>query len=576
MDTISTEMKEKLDLYIRLGRNLYINSGPQSDNQPFIDALVTQANIPMTDDQRSERLNRHFTSQYQKTQHESYMDALRLYDEKTAPLSVETIKSDLFTTHDVIDLMETYQNKNHSEKQVTVIESKYRIDLSRSEGALEDLLYNANQLHYARNNVGSDGHNAPHQSIETDISKAFDIVIDIDTYETSDTIIHYVKEINTHTHLKDMTQNIQDLHFENDVYLTQPRIETLGQSIGYNLAPQKPKNKQYVGLIPEIAQQLNPKDGTKQSLLHPSRGYLDKTGQYVGFDVRAAGLYTDDDVKTLNSIGINTDTFIKQTFPQEELKHLQNLMGYQSVNYEPRLFEDNAIDLPDDLTDERAVRYTLIDTRAASPYMNPKGFSLGRDMREAGFFTKEGVEKLIEDHGGNKYMHRYVAQPFTQTQLTQLPFEPQYAENLPENERKDHQLYHTARPISADIAKQIDAKNAERFMLLDPSQGYLTKDPSHKSFDLTDAAIYTHANVNQLNLDLNTVVKQLFTDKQIENIPFKTDPYVDVSINTTIRATKPMPSELDFDHTNNNTAEFDITNFGDGLDDLDTEQTQNV
>lgn len=562
-DTLSTEIKEKLDLYIRSGRNIYINGGPESGKRQLINDLVEQANRPMTEDQQSELIERHYPSQQYQNQSKAYKDALRQHNARIEPLSAEIIQSDLFTTHDVIDLMETYHSKNSQvERHTTFIESKYRIDASINEGGLSGLLMSATEMRHARNHVDSKWSDINQGDIANDMSRAFDIVVDIDTHETSDAIVHYVKQINTHRRVKTLKQDIHDIYLGSDVDLTKPRIETVGQSMGYNLAPQKPKNKQYVGFIPEVAQQLNPEEGSKQSLLHPSRGYLDKTGQYVGFEVRAAGLYTDNDIKQLNAQGINTDTFIKQTFPQDELKHLQNLMGYQPVSYESDVLENTKQDLPDNLTDERAVRYTLINTRSASPYIDPQGFSLSKHMSDAGFFTKEDVETLIEEKGGASYKHTFVAQPFTQTQLEQLPFEPMYAEMLPENEREGHQRYHTARQISTDVAKQLNMENAERFTLLDPSNGYLTKDSDRKSFDLTEAAIYTHADVKQLDIDLNTVVKQLLTNNQIENIPFKEDPYLKTSTHNSVV------------ETGNTTPELDFSDFENAFEDLDNDSKE--
>lgn len=546
-DTISAEMKEKLELYIRAGRNIHVNGGPESGKRELIDNLVAQANSPLTEEQQSELVERHYPSQKYQNRSNILKDALRQHDARTEPLSAEIIESDLFTTHDVINLMETYHNKtNQTRQQTTFIESKYRIDASIKEGGLSGLLMRATELRHARNHIDSKWSNMDQGSIAPDISDAFDIVVDIDRHETSDAVVHYIKQINTHGRIKVAEQDIHDVYVGDDLDLTKPRIETLGQSMGYNLAPQKPKNTRYVGLIPEIAEQLKPEDGAKQTLLHPSRGYLDKTGQYVGFEVRAAGLYTDNDIKQLNEQGINTDTFIKQTFPQDELKHLQNLMGYQPVSYESDVLENTKQDLPDNLTDERAVRYTLINTRSANPYIDTSGASLSSNMSDAGFFTKEDIDALIEEKGGASYKHTFVAQPFTQTQLEQLPFEPKYAEMLPENKREGHQRYHTARQISTDVAKQLDMENAERFTLLDPSNGYLTKDIERKSFDLTNAAIYTHADVKRLDIDLNTVVKQLLTNNQIENIPFKEDPYLNTSKNKTVIETDKTALELDF------------------------------
>lgn len=551
-DTISTEMKEKLELYIRLGRNIYINGGPESGKRKLINDLVEQANRPMTEDRQSELVEQHYPSQKYQNRSNAYKDKLRQHEARTEPLSADIIESDLFTTHDVINLMETYHSKiNQAKQQTTFIESKYRIDASINEGSLSGLLMSATELRHARSNVDSKWSDANHGNIATDIANAFDIIVDIDRYETSDAVVHYVKQINTHTRIKVAEQDIHGVYVGPDVDLTKPRIETLGQSMGYNLAPQKPKNTQYVGLIPEIEQQLNPEDGSKQTLLHPSLGYLDKTGQYVGFEVRAAGLYTNKDIEQLHVNGVNTNTFVKQTFPQDELKHLQNLMGYQPVNYDDGVFEDIKRDLPDNLTNIRAVRYTLINTRSASPYINTSGASLSSNMIDAGFFTKEDVDALIEEKGGASYKHTFVAQPFTQTQLEQLPFEPKYAEFLPKNERNGRKRSHTARPIDTDNIKQIDAENAERFTLLDPRDGFLTKDEPHRSFDITKAAIYTHADVERMDINLNAVVKQVLTDSQIEKIPFKGDPYFNTSQNS------------------NTTPELDFSDFENAFEDLD-------
>lgn len=465
-DTMNDDAKKIVDHYIRLGRNIHINGGPDSGKSELIDALITQANIPMTEDQHAEIIEKIYPGERYEDIRETKKEDIQKYERMTSPLVVEKLKSDLFSTHDVIELTEAHQeykdnlSTDESAKHITFVESKYRINTDHSnEGDLFALMINTTDMRHAGENVDTTWHEENNTSVAPDINDLFNIVVDIETHETSDTVIHYVKAIKDFrlSGQAKFEQTVHDLDLGDDVNLSETPITTVGQSIGYNLAPER-NLKQYVGNIPEVAEQLESNDVAKHSLLHPSRGYLDIKGRYVGFEVRNAGLYTDNDIKQMNADGIRTDGFVKQTFPPEELKNLQNLMGYKAVTYDPQYFEKDENKVPDPLDNDPIVRYTLIRTQQRCPYVDERGYDLSYNMKDAGFFAKDDIETIIGNES-EKYQSQFVAQPFTRSQMEQLPFEPMYAEAL-NDERKSDNHYDKARQISADVAKERDNPSA--------------------------------------------------------------------------------------------------------------------
>lgn len=183
-------------------------------------------------------------------------------------------------------------------------------------------------------------------------------------------------------------------------------------------------------------------------------------------------------------------------------------------------------------------------------YLNEKDEYTGFDLQDAALFTDEDVDQLLDEG------------PLTRDDITVVSF----TEDHLDNEVPFDMTPYSEKEPAQDSTSNYDETTAEKFALLDPAYGYLNKDVEYKSFDLADAAIYTDEDIERLNLDTTRFVKQPFTDKQLEDVPFKDgipnvveNPYAYEDSND---------SELSDDDVDFVRNEFDFADFGKGLDDL--------
>lgn len=185
-------------------------------------------------------------------------------------------------------------------------------------------------------------------------------------------------------------------------------------------------------------------------------------------------------------------------------------------------------------------------------YLNEEDEYTGFDLQDAALFTDEDVDQMLDEG------------PLTRDDITIVSFtEDQLQNDVP----FEMTPYPESRHALGDSTSNYSETTAEKFALLNPSYGYLNKDAEYKSFDLADAAIYTDEDVERLGLDIDDFVKQPFTDKQLEDVPFKDG--IPTVLETPYAYEDSNDRELSDDDVDFIRNEFDFANFGDGLDDLD-------
>lgn len=186
-------------------------------------------------------------------------------------------------------------------------------------------------------------------------------------------------------------------------------------------------------------------------------------------------------------------------------------------------------------------------------YLNEADEYVGFDLQQAALYTDEDVDQLLDE--GLLTREDITMVSFTEDQLdNEVPFDmTPYSEKEP----------------AQDSRNDYSETTAEKFALLNPSYGYLNKDVEYESFDLSDAAIYTDEDVERLGLDTDDFVKQPFTDKQLEDVPFKDG--IPTVLDEPFGYGDNTPEKEDVTESTANviTPEFDFADFGKGLDDLD-------
>lgn len=190
-------------------------------------------------------------------------------------------------------------------------------------------------------------------------------------------------------------------------------------------------------------------------------------------------------------------------------------------------------------------------------YINAEGEYKGYDLQDSSLFSDEDIATLLRI--GTFGAEDLVIMPLTESQLVNdLPFEIQ---EYPSSDNIDLSgAGYTYEPVET-----------EQFALLNPSYGYLNADMEYTGFDLEEAALYTDEAMERLKLDPNEFVKQPFTEKQLNELPFLDGlPPVQEEQDTTIQH-NPANDDL---VKNAVTPEFDFADFGKGLDDLDTGNEQ--
>lgn len=191
-------------------------------------------------------------------------------------------------------------------------------------------------------------------------------------------------------------------------------------------------------------------------------------------------------------------------------------------------------------------------------YLNEEDKYVGFDLQRAALFTDEDVDQMLDEG------------PLTRDDITVVSFtDDQLINDVPFVMTPYPEMEHAHTSTS-----NYDETTAEKFALLNPSYGYLNKDVEYKSFDLADAAIYTDEDVERLGLDIDDFVKQPFTDKQLEDVPFKDG--MPTVLETPFGYGDNTPENMNATKSNANviTPEFDFADFGKGLDDLDTGNEQ--
>lgn len=184
-------------------------------------------------------------------------------------------------------------------------------------------------------------------------------------------------------------------------------------------------------------------------------------------------------------------------------------------------------------------------------YLNEKDKYVGFDLQHAALFTDEDVDQLLNE--GSLTREDITLASFTEDQLkNDVPFDMTSYSNGAHAQKSTTNYNETA----------------EKFALLNPSYGYLNKDAEYKSFDLEDAALFTNEDVERLGLDEDHFVKQSFTDKQLEDVPFKDG--IPSVISEPREFSNDKSTAFDEARKNVTTPEFDFADFGKGLDDLDT------
>lgn len=184
-------------------------------------------------------------------------------------------------------------------------------------------------------------------------------------------------------------------------------------------------------------------------------------------------------------------------------------------------------------------------------YINEEDKYVGFDLQQAALFSEKDIEEL------------FASPTIEQEDITILTFtEDQLKNDLP-FDLAEYPMGEDELPFDLTEYPEFEIKT-EKFALLNPSFGYLNKDTEYKSFDLEDAAIYTQEDLDRLDLNGDEFIKQPFTDKQLADVPFKegipnvlTEPFAYTDKHSEVSDTT--------------TPEFDFTDFGEGLDDLDSD-----
>lgn len=184
-------------------------------------------------------------------------------------------------------------------------------------------------------------------------------------------------------------------------------------------------------------------------------------------------------------------------------------------------------------------------------YINEEDKYVGFDLQQAALFSEKDIEEL------------FASPSIEQEDITILTFtEDQLKNDLP-FDLAEYPMGEDELPFDLTEYPEIEIKT-DKFALLNPSFGYLNKDTEYKSFDLEDAAIYTQEDLDRLDLNGDEFIRQPFTDKQLADVPFKegipnvlTEPFAYTDKHSEVSDTT--------------TPEFDFTDFGEGLDDLDSD-----
>lgn len=184
-------------------------------------------------------------------------------------------------------------------------------------------------------------------------------------------------------------------------------------------------------------------------------------------------------------------------------------------------------------------------------YLNAESEYAGFDLQDAALFTDEDVDQLLDEG------------PLTRDDISIVSFT---------EDQLDNEVPFDIKPYSETESVQDSTSNytetsAEKFALLNPSFGYLNKDAEYKSFDLEEAALYTNEDMERLGLDSDQFVKQPFTDKQLEDVPFKEG--IPNVVETPYAYEDRNDREISDDDVDFIRDDFDFANFGKGLDDLD-------
>ena len=169
----------------------------------------------------------------------------------------------------------------------------------------------------------------------------------------------------------------------------------------------------------------------------------------------------------------------------------------------------------------------------------------GYDLQDAGLINDEDLNVLLNDS------------IFEQEDMTVTSFtEQQLRDDLPFELEPHRPLNISSNMLNGSFAENKTTTQAERYALLNPSYGYLNQNAEYKSFDLSDAALYTDSDMKRLDLNEDQFIKQPFTERQIEQF------HIPIALKT-IKEPEVY-----------STPAFDINSLGDGLDDLDREQDQ--
>lgn len=227
----------------------------------------------------------------------------------------------------------------------------------------------------------------------------------------------------------------------------------------------------------------------------------------------------------------------------------------------------------DYLEDYREKKHVIM--HPAYGYVNEDDEYTGFDMECAALFSDEDIDTLLDDTPVDRDDLTIVS--FTKDQLdADLPFGLPFSGIAhPDTDKRIAGI--SPEEWDEGIRPENKTVETEKFALFHPSYGYLNKDVEFTSFDLEDAALYTDADVERFDLDTTAFIKQPFTDKQLEDVPFKDG--LPTVLETPFGYGDNTPENMKATDSTANvvTPEFDFADFGKGLDDLDdvNDHTQN-
>lgn len=218
-----------------------------------------------------------------------------------------------------------------------------------------------------------------------------------------------------------------------------------------------------------------------------------------------------------------------------------------------------------------------------------QGVTHGHDVENAVFFDADDAFDVLNKLSVNK--DRVVITQYEPKVINKdIPFKV--------NTYREYEASPIPKRTQSDVQNQ-SRTNTGQYALLNPSVGYLNDESQYKSFNLSDAALFTDSDMGKLNLDDKYFIKQPLTKQQQKDLSHSIGEIPNVQTDKLLKDRKvkhvgryvpkgEVPSLRDimneFMRNENDTPktpepetpEFDFADFGKGLDDLETDEpTQN-